>query len=169
MTELRTLFVGIGSSHGDDQIGWLVADRLQEVARQAVAIHKAATPADLLGWMDDYDQLVICDAYVDQTASVPARLRRWNWPTQELDSLRSTSSHSFGLRRVLELAAELSHLPEQTIIYGIQGQTFRAMSGISHSLDESLMEVVSEIARDLEQLVQSKIEEGDPLKEADHA
>lgn len=79
----ETLFVGVGSPHGDDRAGWLVADALSDlfgtdVSTQAsgtlnagglpsrkypsLAIRKTCIPADLLDWLDGAAKLIICDA-----------------------------------------------------------------------------------------------------------
>src|SRR5688572_26163325 len=48
-----TLVVGIGSDHGDDRVGWLVADALQTRAPADVSVRHAKTPLDLLDWLDE--------------------------------------------------------------------------------------------------------------------
>ena len=50
MTRRPTLVVGVGSHHGDDQAGWLVADLLAASASEDVAVRKAKTPAEILDW-----------------------------------------------------------------------------------------------------------------------
>lgn len=48
-----SLIVGIGSAHGDDQIGWLVADEVVRLVAQSdqsqhIMIHKVKSPIDVL-------------------------------------------------------------------------------------------------------------------------
>jgi hydrogenase maturation protease len=58
-----TLIVGIGSPHGDDQIGWRIAEALMAEHRVGWIIRTARSPTDLLAWLDDkVERLVICDA-----------------------------------------------------------------------------------------------------------
>ena len=59
----KTTFVGVGSSHGDDQVGWMVIQKLQEGSSgDSFDFRKAKSPADILDWIQDCERLVICDA-----------------------------------------------------------------------------------------------------------
>ncbi len=107
----RTLFVGLGSPHGDDQIGWLVADRLagDDTLPTTVTLKKAVIPLDLLDWLEVIDCLHVCDAF---QGAMPGELRRWEWNVEsdlptvtkllpEIMRLRCQGSHDFGLAAVL--------------------------------------------------------------------
>ena len=65
-----TLLVGLGSAHGDDQVGWYVIDRLSESIqhRCGIAARRAVIPLDLLDWLDEVHTLHICDASVTSGA-----------------------------------------------------------------------------------------------------
>jgi hypothetical protein len=53
----RTLFAGTGSPHGDDRIGWLIADALDKLVPPDVEVRLASTPSHLLDWLDEFDRL----------------------------------------------------------------------------------------------------------------
>lgn len=149
----RTLFAGIGSPHGDDQIGWLVADQLRDVARKGVEIKQASTPSHLLDWLNGVDQLVICDAYLARTdggqAEKDAVLHRWEWPALQVASLRSAGSHAFGLPQVLELARQLGKLPLTVVVFGVPGTVFDSFAGLSEDLTNRLPLIVKAVAREV--------------------
>lgn len=159
MSETRNiLFVGIGSPHGDDQIGWFIADRLAADVRcpEGIAFRMAAIPLDILDWLDGVDELHICDAF--RGASPPGMLLRWNCRKTDVDlqfesastgmefsRLRSAGSHDFGIPAVLSLAAKLHRLPETTVIWGVAGREFETQSDMSAELERSLLTIVADI------------------------
>lgn len=134
----RTLFAGIGSQHGDDRIGWLVADALRERFPSDLEVRQASTPSHLLDWLGGIDRLVVCDACLAPTVADTtnrSRLHRWEWPELDATSLRSASSHAFGLPQVLQLAEKLGNLPTQVIVFGVEGSCFDAFANLSPELD----------------------------------
>ena len=154
MTEPRILIVGIGSPHGDDQIGWRVADALRSAISPAIAVREASTPSQLLDWLDGVDLLVICDAcqarrqvpddLTDSTLSV----HRWQWPTLQVSTLRSAGSHSFGLPQVLQLAGRLGRLPQEVIVFGVEGRQFDAFARLSSDVEHMVGKVARQIANE---------------------
>jgi hydrogenase maturation protease len=115
----RTLLVGIGSPHGDDQLGWLVVDRVAAcVKHDHLEIRRAASPTDLLDWLQDVERLVICDAC--RGLGRVGEVRRWNWPTSELPALAWSGTHDLSLPAVLMLAQRLGRLPEQVVVWAIE-------------------------------------------------
>lgn len=143
----RTLFVGIGSPHGDDRIGWSIADSLQQPVRMNIDIRKATIPGDLLDWLDGVNRLFVCDACASSGASnadAPA-MHRWDWPTKAVTALRSANSHAFGLSQVLQLTQRLGTLPEDVTVIGIEGQSFDAFAELSPRLAAAIDQMVPKI------------------------
>ena len=148
MTEQRTLFVGIGSRHGDDQIGWRVADSLRSRVSSGVEVREASTPSHLLDWLDGADRLIVCDACPARRRADSGEqsiLHRWRWPTLQVSMLRSAGSHSFGLPQVLQLAERLGTLPKDVIVFGVEGTRFDAFSEMSPSVGGALETIVETI------------------------
>lgn len=144
MTGTKTLVVGVGSPHGDDQAGWMVVERLglDPGDQSDVAVRKAATPADLLNWIDEVKQLIICDAVGG--AGPSGSISRWTWPTDRL--VRDGSgTHDFCLPDVLRLADRIGKLPEQVTIYGIEIANRQPLASISPEVLRSIGTVASEI------------------------
>lgn len=153
MSASRTLFAGIGSPHGDDRIGWLVADALRERMPTDVDIRQASTPSHLLDWLGPFDRLIVCDACLADTDAdrhVASHLYRWTWPTSSVSALRSANSHAFGLPQVLQLAERLETLPPDVVVFGIAGTCFAAFSELSPELAAKFDVTVSAIADELE-------------------
>ena len=89
MTETaRTLIVGLGSDHGDDRAGWLVAEQLTAIddISAATIVRKAVIPLDLINWLDDVDTLHIADAC--EMDSGETAVRRFCWADGKLIPIR---------------------------------------------------------------------------------
>ena len=157
------LFAGLGSPHGDDRIGWLVADRLAHAPNlsSSVTIRKAAVPLDLLDWLDGAQMLHLCDAA--ETSAEVGELSRWDWQANGGDAVRSVQllpilqrlpargSHDFELPGVLDLAAKLQRLPGRIIVWTIAGHCFEPGESLSAELRQALPHITATIAQALSQ------------------
>jgi len=56
------LVVGVGSSHGDDQVGWFVAKELMQRSMRNCQVRIAATPLEILNWLEDFTLVHVIDA-----------------------------------------------------------------------------------------------------------
>lgn len=136
----KILIAGIGSDHGDDQAGWLVAEQLAAAFRDCcnITVRKAMIPLDLLDWLDGVDVLHVCDAC--SAVENRGRVDRYVWndsrmvisnpglnaPVEHVTpSLRTHGSHDFGTTDVLRLAAELRKLPNRVIIWAVEGHYYQ--------------------------------------------
>jgi hydrogenase maturation protease len=113
-----TLFVGLGSSHGDDRVGWLVADALAPRLGEHAIVRQAAAPLDILNWLDGIDRLAICDAC--QGTGPAGSWRRWPSPLEDFPAGRARHSHDLGLAASLQLAARLSTLPRDVLLWAVE-------------------------------------------------
>lgn len=156
---MRPLFVGIGSPHGDDRIGWVVADDLARFARcgsigegsvagpPVPAIRKASSPADLLDWLDDIDRLVVCDAC--RANGPPGTVSRWVWPEPPIEREHPSGTHQLGLASVLDLASVLGRLPGETVIWGVHIESLEQRPDLSDAVATALAGMVKRIWGDL--------------------
>ncbi len=110
------LFVGIGSPHGDDRVGWEIARRLSRRKSSSLVVRSACTPAELLDWLEEIDILDICDAVA---SNEPGSLLCWSWPAAEIERAPFRGTHDMTLQAALMLAAELKRLPRCTRIWGV--------------------------------------------------
>ena len=155
------LFVGIGSPHGDDQAGWVVADRLRKQGNSLrdVLVRRAVVPIDLLDWLDGVGHLHLCDACQNEAPS--GTLHRWQWPAaanersndawplEGLGALRSTGSHDCGLGQTLLLAERLRRLPSEVTVWGIEGRHFEPHQLVSDEIQAALPAIVSTVLAEL--------------------
>lgn len=148
MTTRFTLIVGIGSPHGDDQAGWLVAEHLAgKLDRADVAVRKAALPAALLDWLDGTDRLIVCDACRGLGRS--GKVKRWTWPDRELVDVAWSGTHDLPLPAVLQLADRLGRLPQFVVVWSVEGADGNALAGLSFQVAAALPKLVADIAAEV--------------------
>lgn len=116
-SESQTI-VGIGSPHGADQAGWIVANRLRQRGHLQQKIQILATPIEILDHFKSCDSLVIVDAC--QSGATPGTVCRLQWPDSRIMTHHSCSSHGWGLGESLLLAEQLGRLPSSVVLYGLE-------------------------------------------------
>ena len=156
------LIVGIGSAHGDDQAGWLVADKLERRIPNGsfISVRKAGVPLDLLDWLENVNVLHLIDAYdVDGCLE---NLRRFRWLNGQMichsnnspeDSVpnqqTARSSHGFSVPDVLRLAEKTGLLPERIVIWAIPGSHFQPGARMSEQCLNNICKAATEIVAEL--------------------
>lgn len=150
MSISKTLVVGIGSPHGDDQAGWQVADRLAaiEVAQCRARVRKARSPTDLLDWLDVVERLIVCDAC--HGLGLIGQLRRWEWPSRELSDVAWSGTHDLPLPAVLQLASKLGCLPKHVVVWGVEAAEQAVMTAMSPAVVAALQKLADAIVGELE-------------------
>lgn len=160
-TASARLVVGIGSSHGDDQAGWLVADLLQQQLDRAQGvlpdcrIRKAAVPLDLLHWLDGVAELIVCDACVSEDPDAGVQTLRLTLDDSgHLQAgLRTGTpeaprgSHGFGVMEVLRLLQKTRGCLPVTTLWLIPGKSYSPGSEVSEAVLEAVIQVAQEVER----------------------
>ena len=142
------IVIGLGSPHGDDQVGWLVADEISRGLGSAIVTRNLTCPIDLTLAIEGMPRVVIVDAVrCDRMSDHPCR---WEWPSSEIALIRPSGTHAIGLTECLHLASELNRLPDEVVIWGIPGRNFQAGSPIDHALRNAVPRLARQIIeRDL--------------------
>jgi len=122
---IRPLIVGLGSSHGDDQAGWYVIERLRVHGVSEDDLQVAQSPADLCQSEISDRLLIVCDAADDGRPA--GTIGEWNWPEQPLPA-RHSGTHDLTLGDALSLAVQLGAAPAKVSVWMISGREFRPMS-----------------------------------------
>lgn len=154
--KIQRLLVGLGSHHGDDQLGWKLAEEVGKSV--AIPVRQATVPADLLHWMDGVQELHLCDACQGHGIRAPGKLHRWEYRVQAMnledilpgvEMLRCSNSHQLSLGAVLSLARTLHLLPPRVVIWAIEGKCCEAGQSISDEIMLQLPALVQQLASDL--------------------
>lgn len=143
----RTLVVGIGSPHGDDQVGWIVVRELATVMADEIEVRTLRQPAELLDGLHDVDHLVVCDAC--RTGGAAGDLFRWTWPTPSIVIPERSGSHDLTLPFVLALARRLGKLPERVTVWGVELGSDSPTAPLSTAVQNATPGIVRTIADDL--------------------
>jgi hydrogenase maturation protease len=151
---VRTVVVGIGSLHGDDQIGWRIADRLSQAIGPSVEIYKARSPIELLDYVDRSDEVVICDGC--RTDSAVGTVWCWNWPTEAIETCRFSGSHDLSLPAALELASQLGRLPRRVTIWGVNIALAQPAASLSPEVAAAIPSVTQQISQSLKKCMKSR-------------
>jgi hydrogenase maturation protease len=143
------LVIGVGSAHGDDQLGWLVAKDLIRRSPMGYQVRIASTPLELLDWLDECRVLHLVDAC--EGAGSPGTIYRWDWPCPEIHAGRWSGTHDFNLCGALALAEQLGQLPPQVVIWGIE----RGNNEVTDLLPESASNWIESAADQIQGEIES--------------
>jgi hydrogenase maturation protease len=116
------LIAGIGSPHGDDQIGWHLVEYLRrnpsKIDASSVSLFVARDPVDLMAQLDGVRRLVVVDGC--QMGREVGEIMRLQWPDPGCFVRHSHSTHHVSLIQTLQLAEALNRMPSQVVLYGIE-------------------------------------------------
>lgn len=172
----RTLVVGIGSSHGDDQAGWKVIEQLERLQLPGIELRQATVPHDIVDWLGGKLALHIIDGCLNNDCVNPSNdLTHQRFEMVEdakdkmsrlqfMDSrqrpsaiaidqrpipLRSAGSHQIDVFTVLELATCLKRLPRHVVLWAIPGQHFGPGNAITVGCENAIASCVEHLSREL--------------------
>lgn len=146
----RSLVVGLGSHHGDDQVGWRIAERLAARDDADYQVKLARTPSQILAWLDEAacDQLVLCDAC--NGAGSPGAVHHWRWPSDALPLTACRSTHDLSLIEVLALAERLGRLPRRVSIWGVElAEALPARDSLSPAVGAAVARAAARVHHEL--------------------
>lgn len=115
---MSVLVIGVGTPHGDDAAGLLVARALREARPEGVDVSLCESPADLAGLLRPDRAVVLVDA--TRSGRRPGTVHRVA-PEALCVEARGCSSHGFGVAEALALARALGRLPQRLYVVGIEG------------------------------------------------
>jgi hydrogenase maturation protease len=138
------LFVGIGSDHGNDRVGWLVAEQLLSLQIPGLTVRRAKSPTDLLDWLDGIEWLGICDACCG--AGPDGHWYRWEWPEINAQFDRPSGTHLYGLSETLHLAARISLLPPKVLLWGIEIPFVNEADRLTREVQAAIEKVAGNVA-----------------------
>ena len=140
--------IGVGSPHGNDQVGWLVADALWQDSPRDFRIVKVSSPVDIISQTESVDCLWLCDACVG--GSPEGTVWRWTWPDASLESRQFSGTHDFDLCAALRLAEKLGKLPKQVVVWGVEIQACEISSEVSAPVMDAIPKIVQAMRKELQ-------------------
>ncbi|MGW8248836.1 MAG: hydrogenase maturation protease [Acidiferrobacterales bacterium] len=155
----RMKIIGIGSPFGDDQLGWVVADRLKTSPiylseKDKIDILVLDRPgAALISQWKDVDAVILIDAV--RSGAAPGTLHMLT-ADDIAGNTQLTSSHGFGVASTLALARTLDELPEHFYLCGIEIDPTNLDENLGHSAKEAINPLVDQIELVVTNFLQSK-------------
>lgn len=150
----KIAIIGIGhEACGDDAVGRAVAERIRRsVSADVTVFDVRGNPATLLDVWKDVTCAIVVDAVRSDAKS--GTIYRIDLLTETLPpDVQPTSSHGFGVARVVELGRILNRLPRQLILFGIAGERFEAGAPLSSSVAAAVHEVCRRIESEIAAIV----------------
>lgn len=144
----KPLIIGIGNPfRGDDGVGLAVIRRLKEDDRFSESMRVIAHTGDgtyLMDLWEKQNNVIIVDAAHGR--GQPGTVYRFHVSeTDFLHAFVGSSSHSFGVVEAIELARAINRLPEQLVIFAIEGATFDYGASLSAEVTDTIDNVVKQI------------------------
>jgi len=120
------IFVGFGSPQGDDQLAWMIVERLRDRAEaHGWRIRLAVEPSDLWNWLEEAGRLLLVDACPG--FGPPGTWQRWDradLPRAQtsLSSAQMVAGPAYGLSLdfVLQAAESWGKLPKDVVLFGLE-------------------------------------------------
>ncbi|AMP88969.1 hydrogenase maturation protease [Legionella pneumophila] len=147
--------LGIGSPFGDDQVGWLVADRLktelskEHYASKTLSIECHDRPGlRLLELMNPAKVVFLIDAV--KSGCAPGTIHRLK--NNEIFAFQNRlSTHEMGVAEALQIGQSLNDLPEHVILYGIEIDSIAFNATLSKSVEKAVKTVVIQLKKEIEE------------------
>ena len=140
--------IGIGSHIGDDQVGRLLAARLQLREWMDADVLVVESPLEILDVIGNCHQLVIIDACL--TGAPVGTITRLEWPDPRIESHWGGSTHQLGVSETLQLGQQLGRLPERVSLFGIEIGNAEPALSVSRLLEDAMSEVERRICLELD-------------------
>jgi hydrogenase maturation protease len=117
------LVVGVGSDHGDDAAGLLVARRLRGSGGRARVCELSGDLTSLADLWEPAERVAVVDAI--RSGGPAGSVRVLDATAAPLPAeLAATSTHGLGLAAAVELARVLGRLPRRLTVYAVEGQVW---------------------------------------------
>lgn len=137
--------LSVGSPHGDDQVGWLVADLLRIRGIKQV---QTVQNADQMLWsLTPNCRTMIVDAC--QSGSVVGTLFRFEWPDPAIEVHVGNSSHGISVPYVLRLAESLGKLPREVLLFAIEIGSTDSNGEMAEEVVAAAHELADQIEREV--------------------
>lgn len=151
MNSIQSLKVfGIGSSFGDDRVGWTVIEKLQQKSElipyipKQLQLQKLDRPyTELLEYMQEARTVILIDAI--KSGSPLGTIHQYENPQFE-NNTNLFSTHRMGVIQTLQLGSALNDLPKKLFLYGVEIDQIYYRESISNAIGtaaSSLAEIIT--------------------------
>jgi len=149
----KVLVIGIGNAYRhDDAAGLMVARRLKEHALISCDVYEQiGEGTSLMDLWKGAKRVVVIDAV--QSGAVPGTIHCFDANRDSLPApIFRDSTHAFGLVEAVELSRALRQLPSNLVIYGIEGENFKAGTGFSRAVLDAVNDLAERLPQEVEKM-----------------
>lgn len=147
------MVIGIGNPYrGDDAVGVYLARALRQKADPArtTVLEFSGDGASLISAWEAFDKAILVDA--TRSGATPGTIQRIDATCQSVPTgFFRYSTHAFGVAEAIELARSLNRLPEQLVVFGIEGGCFDAGESLSAPVASALATLEQSVLGELAQ------------------
>jgi hydrogenase maturation protease len=138
---VSTCVVGVGNAfRGDDAVGLEVVRMLEDVR----VFECEGEPVSLLDTWEGFERVLLVDAM--RSGAPAGTIRRIVVADEPLPpELRRASTHLLGVGEAVELARALGRLPNDVVVYAIEGERWQAGAELSAAVAAAAAEVAAAI------------------------
>ncbi len=143
--------LGIGSSHGDDSIGWHVVNRLSRKNLPGLCLRKLNSPMEIIDHLASSRQIHIVNAAIGMDANQPVGKFRYSPESQwaAIESASTSSTHGIDVPQTMRLAQTLDRPTDHVLIWFARGEKFDSMAEPSLTAIESARQCAEAIMGEL--------------------
>lgn len=146
----RRVVIGIGNAfRGDDGVGAAVAGEVGGRADDVVAVVELdGEPARVVEAWRGASLAIVVDAM--SAGLAPGTVRRFRVGTDPLPPpAAGASSHSLGVAEAVELGTALGAMPDELVVYGVEGACYADGAGLSGPVDAARGRVADAVLAEL--------------------
>lgn len=108
---------------------------------------------ELLDRIDRCDVLFLADAVSSGAPAGTVYREQWRPNVLASRGVDRASSHGFGVRELLDLAAALGRLPARVVLWGIEIASTEPKEGLSPAVADAVPAIVARLEHELEELM----------------
>ncbi len=143
-----TIVIGVGNLfRSDDSVGILVVRELKKYQKDNLTIMEhSGEGISLMDIFKNEKQIILVDAV--SSKEKPGTIHLIDPHKQVLPKkMFSCSTHNFGVAEAVEMSRSLNQLPEQLLIFGIEGKNFHPGEDLSPEVEHAKKKVIQEIVK----------------------
>jgi hydrogenase maturation protease len=135
--------VALGSPHGDDQVAWMIADRLSQDPMVRPLVHTLSTPWDLVELLVPECSVIVIDACAGDAR--PGTVLRLGESELATSPLARRSTHGGSLIESLDLAKSLQKKIRDLVVFAVAVQSCEPGAELSESARCAVDDVVTQV------------------------
>ena len=145
-----TMIIGVGNRYrGDDGVGHLIAAGIEELQLPDLQIvYASGEAAGLMDLWAGHARVYIFDAV--SSGAKPGTVFRFDAIETPVPSgFFNYSTHAFSVAEAIELARQISALPRELVVFGVEGEDFDHGVHVTPLVRDSVNKVVARVAKEL--------------------